>query len=223
MKVRYAAALFAVALAAIGCAGDGGDDATSSNTPMTSTTAPSSNTDDTSATTSEPGSASTSSVPTTAPDATDTAAVTVVFQQLMNRYDAAVEGILADPRVADDPSNDHVVAYQALFVEGSTFAAGTLAFWSEEGAAGRFYRPGPRGRMYESTVQSVTAESADEATVVVCTWRSIVIVNEAGAQQSAEAGINAGSVNAVRIDGTWMLQDLTRIAPDVCPDPRDQP
>ena len=144
-----------------------------------------------------------------------------MLQALVDSYDAAVEAILSDPRVAADQANAQVVAYLSLFPEGSSFAAGTLEFWQGEGAAGRFYRPGPRGRMYESTVQSVTADSEDQATFVVCTLKSLVVVDAAGAQQSAEGGVQAGSVVAVRADGVWRLRDLTRIDPGVCPDPRE--
>lgn len=139
----------------------------------------------------------------------------------MDAYDAAVEAILVDPRIAADPSSTEVAAYLTLFPDGSAFATGTLEFWVSEGAAGRFYRPGPRGRMYESTVQSVTADSEDQATFVVCTRKSFVVVDAAGVQQSAEAGTQAGSIVAVRHDGVWRLRDLTRIEPDTCPNPRE--
>lgn len=144
------------------------------------------------------------------------------LEQVIDSYDDAVEQILLDPRVAADRSNRDVASYLALFTSGNSYAEGTLEFWTAEGDAGRFYRPGSRGRMYESTVVSVTPESPDQATFVVCTLKSLVIVDEAGEAQSAEGGVQAGSVVAVRVDGRWKLRDLTRIEPDACPDPREQ-
>jgi hypothetical protein len=142
---------------------------------------------------------------------------------LIDSYDDAVEAILVDPRVAGDGASSQVAAYVALFPAGNTFAAGTLEFWTREGAAGRFYRPGSGGRMYTSTVRSVTPASDDEVTVVVCTSRSVVVVDASGAEVSAEGGVTAGSIVAVRTDGVWRLRDLTRISDDSCPNPRTQP
>lgn len=149
--------------------------------------------------------------------------MTPVLQELVDTYDNSVEAILADPRVAENRDHELVLAYLGLFPEGSSFASGTLDFWASEGAAGRFYRPGPRGEMYVSTVQSVQPDSADQVTFVVCTLKSIVIVDGSGAELSAEGGVTAGSVVAIRADGVWRLRDLTRTSAEPCPDPRAQP
>lgn len=150
-------------------------------------------------------------------------AVTPVLQSLVDRHDAAVAAVLADPRVASQRENALVTEYLRLFVVDASFPTTVLEFWASEGAQGRFYRPGPRGQMYVSTVQSVTSDSPDQVTFVVCTLKSIVIVDSSGAELSAEGGQTAGSVVALRVDGVWLLRDLTRIAPDTCPDPRSQP
>lgn len=157
------------------------------------------------------------------PSGSDVVAVTPVLQSLIDAYDSAVEAILADPRAAGDPTSGQATTFLSLFPEGSEFAAGTLDFWAQEGAAGRFYRPGPRGRMYTSTVHSVEPVSDDEVTVVVCTLKSLEVVDASGMPLSAEGGVAAGSVVAVRHDGVWLIRDLTRIGADVCPDPREQP
>ena len=142
------------------------------------------------------------------------------MQALVDAYDAAVETILVDPRIAADRASPEVGAFLSLFPPDSTFASGTLDFWVGEGAEGRFYRPGPRGRMYESTVQSVSVDSIDQATFTVCTRKSILIVDASGNEVSSEGGVQAGSVVAVRNEGVWRLRDLTRIQAESCPDPR---
>lgn len=200
--------LVTVALGLAACSGDDGGAASPSSTDgATSTIARS----------------TTSTSSTTQPPGTDAAAVTPILESLVDRYDTAVAAILVDPRVAADSAHEAVVAYLRLFTQGNVFPQTALQFWVDEGSQGRFYRPGPRGRMYESTVQSIHANSPDQVTFVVCSLKSIVIVDEAGTELSAEGGQSAGSVVAVRVGGTWLLRDLSRTSPASCPDPRTQP
>ena len=164
---------------------------------------------------------STSTTAATEPPGTQ-AAVKPILQALIDRYDKAVATILADPRVAANREHEAVAAYLRLFAPGSAFPQTALKFWVDEGAQGHFYRPGPLGQMYKSTLQSMIVDSPDQVTFLVCSLKSIVIVNEAGTELSAEGGQSAGSVTAVRVDGTWLLRDLTRNPADDCPDPRTQ-
>lgn len=196
-----------VALAA--CSRDGRPEST---TP--STTAP---------TTTSSTAPLTPTTPVTEPPATDTAAVTPILQSLVDRYDTAVAAILADPRVASNSEHEAVAAYLRLFTPGNDFSKTALQFWADEGKQGHFYRPGTLGQMYKSTVQSIQADSPEQVTFAVCSLKSILIVDEAGAEISAEGGQSAGSIVAVRVDGTWLLRDLSRTPPTNCPDPRDEP
>ena len=82
------------------------------------------------------------------------------LQRLLDRYDAAVASILADPRVAGDPSNPRAAAYLALFPKDSAFAGGGLKAWADEGAKGRFYRAGPAGAILKSALQKITASTS---------------------------------------------------------------
>ncbi len=122
-------------------------------------------------------------VPATTATPTTSAAtkpIEVVAQQLLDRYDAAATAILIDPRVASDPVNPKVAAYLALFPADSKFAKGTVEFWAQEGAQGRFYKPGTNGKLFVSTLNKVLAQSATEATVFVCTVQTISVVSETG-------------------------------------------
>lgn len=166
---------------------------------------------------------STSTTAATEPPGTDQAAVAPILESLIDRYDTAVAAILADPRVAANSEHEAVVTYLRLFTPRNDFPQTALQSWADEGTQGRFYRPGPRGQMYESTVQTIQVDSPDQVTFLVCSLKSIVIVNEAGTEQSAEGGQSAGSVVAVRVAGTWLLRDLTRTSAADCPAPRTQP
>ncbi|MGE3442701.1 MAG: hypothetical protein AB7L13_08730 [Acidimicrobiia bacterium] len=225
MRDRLVAIVLALGVLASACSGDdGGGSTTDSATPTTapaataaptSTAAPS-----TTPTSSTP---STAAAPSTSPPSTalTNESLKPIVEQLVDSYDAVVAEILADPSVASDPGNELVRRYLGLFPQDSTFANGALGFWASEAAAGRFYRPGPRGVMYDSTVQSVELRGEAEAVAKVCTVTSIQIVDSAGAALESQGGVNGGEVVLVRVGDDWLLRDLTEAPPDDCPRPGD--
>ena len=146
-----------------------------------------------------------------------------IVEQLVDSYDAVVAEILADPSVASAPDNALVLRYVALFPQDSAFAAGALEFWADEAAAGRYYRPGPRGVMYESTVRSVELLSESEAVARVCTTSSIQIVDASGSPLESQGGVNGGEIVVVQVGDQWLLRDLTRVPADECPRPGGTP
>jgi hypothetical protein len=156
---------------------------------------------------------------TTLAPTTTTVPLAATFQALIDRYDAVVAAILADPRVAADSSNPKVVAFLALFPPNSSFTATTLKFWEDEGAQGRFYRAGPGGAISKSTVKNVTAISTTEASFDVCVVKSTTIVDAAGNLLESSGGRAAGTIVAVNVDGNWLIRDLTRTSPEACPKP----
>lgn len=162
--------------------------------------------------------AATSSTSTTQPPASDVEAVTPILQELMGRYDAAVAAILADPRVASDPTSAEVESYLSLFTDNSTFADGALANWAREGEQGRFYRPGPGGQLTRSTVIAVTPADDDEATFTICAENSMEITDSEGSVIESFGGQTAASVVVVRADGAWRIRDLTEAATSGCPE-----
>ena len=189
---------------------------TSTSTSVITTTAASTTQPTTTTTTAAPTTVATTLAPatTTAPEPIESQ-----LQHLLDRYDAAVVGILADPRVASDSTNPKVMAFLSLFPKGSAFAADTVRLWAGEGAKGRFYRPGPGGSIFTSTLQKVTKSSTTDVTFTVCTSKSAEIVDAAGAILEAVGGVNSGEVNATKIDGAWLLVDLTQTASPGCPKP----
>lgn len=205
MTRRLAPLLLVAAVLLGACSGD--DNVAG---PTTTSSAPRSTTSTTDATT--------SSTLTTQPPATDVDAVTSVLQDLMGRYDAAVAAILADPRVASNPTSTEVEAYLALFTDNSTFADGALANWAREGEQGRFYRPGPGGQLTRSTLITVTPADDDEATFTICAENSMEITDSEGNVVESFGGQTAASVVAVRADGVWRIRDLTEAATSGCPE-----
>ena len=194
----------------VGCS-DGGD----SSTARSSTSRRNRATTTVQPTSSLPQSAST----TTQPPASDPAVVRPSLQALIDRYDAAVAAILADPRVASDSANEKVVTYLALFTANNSFPTGALKAWVQEGVQGHFYRPGPRGQMTTSTVVAVNPSSADETSFDVCSVNSFVITDANGTVTGSQGGASAGRAVARRVDGRWLLRDLTQIPPTACPQP----
>ena len=156
---------------------------------------------------------------TTISPTTTTVPLATTFQSLIDRYDAVVAAILADPRVAADLTNPKIVAYLALFLPNDAFTATPLKFWANEGVLGRFYRPGPGGAISKSTVRKVTATSESEASFDICVVKSTTIVDASGNILESSGGPTAGTIAAVKVDGVWLIRDLTQASAANCPKP----
>ncbi|HWL41762.1 MAG TPA: hypothetical protein VNQ73_02375 [Ilumatobacter sp.] len=127
--------------------------------------------------------------------------------------------MLADPRIARDATNPLVEAYFALFAPGASFPSTVVEGWVREADQGRFYQPGPAGVMRRSTVMSMTATSDDEVSFTICAQNSVRIIDEAGNPVEAQGGVQGGLVNAVRVNGVWLLRDLSQSSAEGCPVP----
>lgn len=212
-----------VALAALLILGACSDDDAASSIPASSSSA-SRPTSDHTPTTETPATSVDTAPTTTAPTTTSSSSTTVepdllpVLQGLLDRYDEAVASILADPRVAADKSNSAVQSYLSLFAPGSDFAEGALASWVEEGNAGRFYRPGPAGTLVDSTVRELTSATESEAAFTACSVNSMEVVDATGNLIEAEGGVVSVTGVAIRVDGSWVLRDLS-LAEGDCPTP----
>jgi hypothetical protein len=225
VRRRLVAVVLALGVLTSACSGDDDDGggSTTDSAARTTTVAPTAAPSSTAAPSTTP---TTSSAPSTSPAPSTSTALTnetlqPTVEQLVDSYDAVVAEILTDPSVASDPGNELVRQYLRLFPQDSTFTNGALGFWASEASAGRFYRPGPRGVMYDSTVQSVELRGETEAVAKVCTVTSIQIVDSAGAALESQGGVNGGEVVVVRVGDDWLLRDLTEAPPDSCPRPGD--
>jgi hypothetical protein len=193
--------------------------ACSSSTAPPTTTTSTTSTASTPTTTTKSTTTTTVAPSTTVPTTTTTTAAPLetTFQSILDRYDAAVNAILADPRVANDPNDANVKAYLALFQKDATFPSGVVTYWAEEGAKGRFYRPGPAGVLQRSRLLKVTSSTATEAKFTMCAYQSMTVVDANGGQLEGIDGVAPVDVVALNIDGVWLLRDLTKRAGDECP------
>lgn len=230
MNVRaLPATAVAVLLFVAACSGDDeADPSTSSSTSTTTSTVepattppestgPDATTQPSTAPTSSsaPGTSQPSSTTSTS---TQPAALEPVIQALLDRYDQAVTTILTDPRVTSDPSSPAVTEYLALFAPDSTFAQGALNSWAQDAAEGRAYRPGPGGSMIDSTLLELTNVTETEASFTACSANSLEVVDAAGNVIESSGGVTFVKAAAVRVDGEWLLRDLSQSGGD-CPGP----
>lgn len=156
---------------------------------------------------------------TTQPPGTDPEAVRPYLEALFVEYDEVVNAILADPRVAADPNHELVQRYLALFTPGSTFAAGTVEFWADEAEQGHFYRPGTLDQIGRAEIVGVRPGTADQINFTACSFESYVVVDEAGDVIESVGGPSPGEGVALRVDGRWLLRDLTFVqTTDICPE-----
>lgn len=140
----------------------------------------------------------------------------VALAALMTRYDKATTAIMADPGAAAVASDPRVVAYRSLFVSGSSFPTGALAAWAQEGAQGRAYRPGPRGKILDSRITDVSVADRDKATFDVCPIASFVIVDASGQEIGSQGGTIAARGVAVRENNEWRLRELSQVGSQGC-------
>ena len=228
VRDRLVAVVLALGVLSSACSGDDGGGSTTASAGPTTTVAPPAVPSSTAVPTTTPttsSASSTSPAPSTSPPSTALTndALKPIVEQLVDSYDAVAAEILADPSVVSAPDNALVLRYVALFPQDSAFAGGALEFWADEAAAGRFYRPGPRGVMYESTVQTVELRGESEAVAKVCTTSSIQIVDASGNPLESQGGVNGGEIVVVLVGDQWLLRDLTRVPPDDCPRPGGTP
>lgn len=184
--------------------------------------APATNSDPTTTTTTaSPSTTRATSVPTTSALDEPAAEARRAVEELIALYNEVVAQILADPSVASDLEHPSVVSYLELFSPDNQFPVDTLGFWA--GQAGRFYRVGPRGVMYESSIVDFELREDGTAVAQVCTFASAEVVDGSGNPIEAIGGVNGGEVVAVMSDAGWRLRDLTRTSADRCPDPSGGP
>lgn len=151
---------------------------------------------------------------TTTPDepaADDPVAVHDNVQDLLDRYDEVVTEILADPAVAADRDDPLVEEFLSLFEPGSDFAQGSLEGWTSYADEGTTLEPISSDHpVSETKIEGapVTVDD-DEVTFTQCTVLRYVLNNDGQEQERVEARLLAGNGGAVRIDGHWVLTEIT--------------
>lgn len=133
-----------------------------------------------------------------------------VIEELIGRYDDAVEAILLEPSLTLDQASDEVVEYLDLFVAESSFALGAIDAWQSEANQGRLYRAGGGSRIIESRLVELLDESAAMVTFHVCTTSNFEVTDSTGSVLESQAGVSAVRGVVVLDDEEWRLRDLTQ-------------
>jgi hypothetical protein len=138
------------------------------------------------------------------------------LEDLLSRYDAAVNTIVADPSLADDETNAPVEDFLALFPDGSSFAAGSIQGWVEQSERGVTLEPLAAGGAVNTTSLEGPPTRIDDDTILFgqCTVQSYVVRENGHETSRQERKLLPGNGQAVRVDGHWRLQEITT-PPDV--------
>ena len=136
--------------------------------------------------------------------------VTPYVQDLLARYDAAVNEIVADPSIAADGTNPTVEDFLDLFASGNEFAAGSLEGWTAQAEQGVALRPASDERGVNTTTLEGPLRRVDDDTVLFgqCTVQSYVVVSDGEETRREDRKLLPGTGQAVRIDGRWLLQEI---------------
>lgn len=214
---RWPSGVAALALAVVLVGGCGDDDApgASDSTAAASSTAPA----PTDPATTAPASTTSTSPP---PPVTSAAgevdpAVVAELQAAIDAYDAAYALATAAP---GDPSH---VDFMAATTDGDV-RQGVQAAIADRRAVGEALRPGPVGVVIDQRIDSVTAVSATEATVVTCLFNGfeeyVVDTGEVldGRQLSwpNEVGLRRGDDGTWRVDSSRRVGDYREVAENSC-------
>lgn len=180
-------------LVGLACSGGGGEDDTSSDgAPLGVTT----------------------TTPTTGPPEASAASpddVVPYIEDLLERYDAAVNEIVADPAVAADRDSELVEEFLSLFEPGSEFAEESLEGWAAQGDTGIALRPLDADTPVNETklVGPLVRVSDDEVSFEQCAVQSFVKYDDDEEVTRVERALLAGEGTAVRADGRWVLGELS--------------
>lgn len=140
--------------------------------------------------------------------------VTGDVEALLAEYSRTVNGIIADPAVARDPSHPLVVAYVDLFEADSQLAAEALAGWEQQAAGGVTIEPvnDEHPALVSRLDGPVEITSPDEVHFPTCDEHRYIQYDAEGAVDDlVEETLQHGEGVAVRVDGGWRLRDLRNL------------
>lgn len=131
---------------------------------------------------------------------------------LLQRYDEVVNQIVADPTVVRDTNDPLVVEFRSLFDPDSDFAQESLDSWAEMADNGVSLKP--QSSKYPVNVTyidgNVIPGEDDEVSFAQCAVQRWVRFQDGKAtDRSVDGALLAGNGSAVRVDGHWLLEELT--------------
>jgi hypothetical protein len=147
----------------------------------------------------------------TEPPGSDGAAVQPYVEDLLARYEATVNDILADQPAAQDPSNPALEEYLDVFEPGSDAAEETLAGWRANAEEGLTVEPSEAGEpaIASSLDGEVESVSDDEVTFPTCDEHHYGVYDAQGDPvEDVQLADQPGRGVAVRVDGQWRLREL---------------
>ena len=152
------------------------------------------------------------STPTAQPPGTEPDAVEPIIEDLLARYDDAVNVIMVDQAIAADGDDEVVQGYLDVFEPGSEVAARALDGWKANAESGLAIAPAEAGG--RAVVSRLDGEletvSADEVRFPTCDEHHYDILDADGAMTGrVESSELPGEGVAVRTDGRWYLSELT--------------
>ena len=133
------------------------------------------------------------------------------IEALLERYDDVVTKILADPEVARDRDDPLVEEFLSLFETGSDFAQGSLEGWMTYADDGTTLEPiAPDDTVSETKIEGAPQTvDDDEVGFAQCTVLRYVLYADGQEQERVESRLLAGNGGAVRVDGHWVLTEIT--------------
>jgi hypothetical protein len=133
------------------------------------------------------------------------------IEDLLARYDEAVNDIVADPSIAQDTGNPTVEEFLSLFDAGNEFATGSLEGWTSQAEQGITLRPASPDHGVNTTSLEGPPTRIDDDTILFgqCTVQSYVVVEDGAETRREDRKLLPGSGQAVRVDGHWLLQEIT--------------
>jgi hypothetical protein len=178
----------------------GDDDAADSATSVERVDTPDSHDDET-----------TTTVAADEPSAAEPAEVVPYLEDLLVRYDEAVNAMVADPSIAKDDDDPTVDEFLSLFAAGNEFATGSLDGWVAQADQGIALRPASPDRSVNTTTLEGPPTRIDDDTILFgqCTVQSYVVVEDGHETRREDRKLLPGSGKAVRVDGHWLLQEIT--------------
>jgi hypothetical protein len=181
-------------LIGLACSGGGGEDESSSESTARAVTTT------TTSTTAQPEASAAS------PDD-----VVPYVEELLSRYDAAVNEIVADPAVVADRDSELVEEFLSLFEPGNEFADESLEGWAAQGDTGVVLKPLAAGTPVNVTklIGPLVRVSGDEVRFEQCAIQSYVKYDDDEEVTRVERALLPGEGTAVRADGQWVLSELS--------------
>jgi hypothetical protein len=157
------------------------------------------------------GAATTTTVGPDEPSAAKPVEVAPYIEDLLARYDEAVNKIVGDPEIAEDASDPTVEEFTSLFEPGSDFAAGSIDGWVTQAQQGTKLQPASPDRGVNTTHLEGPPSRLDDDTILFgqCTIQSYVVVENGRQTRREDRKLLPGSGRAVRVDGHWLLKEIT--------------